>query len=156
LWEQFRGVCSFCIKRDRATLNELYRLSEDRSLGYLVTRQGKPVGWVAAQNTRFTDHKYFGAMQVATILDCIALPEAVEGTIRLASKELARGRADLVVTNESFRPYTLAFRRAGFLSGPSNYILATSKELSAAIAAQAGGREGIHFTRGDSDGRDHL
>jgi hypothetical protein len=156
LWEQFRGNCSFCVKRDRATLSELYRLGDDRSLGYVVKRGTKPVGWIAAQNTTFVDHKYFGAMQVGTILDCIALPEAIESTISLGSRELARGRADLIVTNQSFEPFVRAFKRAGFLSGPSNYILATSKALSAAIATQPGGRERMHFTRGDSDGRDHL
>ncbi|HEX4748785.1 MAG TPA: hypothetical protein VH302_04520 [Bryobacteraceae bacterium] len=156
LWERFRRTCSFCVKRDRATLEELYNLGRDRSMAFLAKRSGTPVGWLAAQNTHFTDHKYFGAMRVATILDCIALPEAIDATIALGSKELARDRSDLIVTNQSFQGHIDAFRANGFLKGPSNYILATSKGLTSAIASQPGGRKCTHFTRGDGDGRDHL
>jgi hypothetical protein len=156
LWDHFRPRCSFSVKRDGAVLSELYRLGRDRSIGFLVKRRGEAVGWAAAQNTRFTDHKYFGAMQVGTILDCIAPPDAIEATISLVTRELAHRGADLIVTNQSYAPYIAAFRNAGYLGGPSNYILATSKDLTQAIAAQPGGRECIHFTRGDSDGRDHL
>jgi hypothetical protein len=49
-----------------------------------------------------------------------------------------------------------AFRRAGYLSGPSNYILALSPALTAAVRGEADGEARIHVTRGDADGRIHL
>jgi hypothetical protein len=156
LWEDFRRSCSFCVKRDRATLAELYRIGKDRSQVFLIRRDDKPIGWVAALNSQMNQHKYFGNMQVATILDCIAYPGAMEAALALATRALRADGADLIVTNQSYRPWLKAFRSAGFLSSGSNYFLATSKPLTQAIASQPGGRERMHFTRGDSDGRIHL
>lgn len=156
LWDSFRWGCSFAVKRDRATLRELYNLGSDRSIGFVVRRGKYPVGWIAAQNSRFSNHKYFGAMQVATILDCAARPELRAAVLSCACRQLAKDGADLIVSNQSHRAWLEAFRSAGFLNAKSNYILATSKELSARIAQQTDGRLRMHFTRGDGDGRDHL
>lgn len=156
LWEDFRSSCSFCVKRDRRTLQELYRLGEDRSQAFLISRSGRPVGWVTAQNSQMAGHKHFGSMRVATILDCVAYPEAREATVLLAARSLASGGADLIITNQSYQPWIQAFRNVGFLTASSNYVFASSKSLSQAIAAVPNGRERIHFTRGDSDGRIHL
>lgn len=156
LWEDFESSCSFCVQRDRRTLEALYRLGRDRTQAFVVKRGGKPVGWVAAQNSKMSNHKHFGNLHVATILDCVAYPEAREAAVALAARALAANGADLIVTNQSYEPWVHAFRSAGFQRARSNYVLATSKALSQAIASQPGGRERMHFTRGDSDGRIHL
>jgi hypothetical protein len=156
LWEHFRQRCSFCVKRDRVTLMHLYQIGKDRTEAFLVRREGKPVGWVAVLRSKMSGHKYFGNLQVATILDGIAYPDAMDATVTLAARRLAADGADLIVTNQQYAPWVRAFRNAGFLSAKSNYVLATSKALSEAIARQPEGRERIHFTRGDGDGRIHL
>jgi hypothetical protein len=63
--------------------------------------------------------------------------------------------ADLVISNQTHALWVNAFRRAGFHTAPSNYLLATSKNLTAAILAGGGG-DRAHLTRGDGDGRIHL
>ncbi len=155
LWEQCRGEFSFAVRRDLKTVRALYPL-EGRTRGYLIRRDGRPVGWVAALLTKMRDHKFFGNLQVATLLDAVAIDGTKLGCIELASRALAREGAELLVTNQSHAAWMQAFRSAGYLSGPSNYILALSKPLAAAINAEPGGMANVHFTRGDSDGRIFL
>jgi hypothetical protein len=155
LWHLCRGQFSFAVLRDLKTVRAMYPLDE-RARGYVVRRGDKPVGWVAALNTRMNDHKYFGNLTVATILDAIAVEEEMRGVIALASRTLARDGADLLVTNQSHEAWVRAFRGAGYLSARSNYILALSKPLAAEIEAQPGRLARAHFTRGDSDGRIFL
>jgi hypothetical protein len=155
LWEQCRGECSFAVRRDLRTVRALYPL-DGRTRCYLIRREGQPVGWVSALLTPMQDHKFFGNLQVATLLDAVALDGMKVGCIQLASRALAHQGAELLVTNQSHASWVGAFRAAGYLSGPSNFILAVSKPLAAEINAQAGGMARVHFTRGDSDGRIHL
>jgi hypothetical protein len=155
LWEKCRPGYSFAVSRDLRTVRALYPPGE-RIRSYLVRRGGRPEGWIAALNTPVRNHKHFGNLQVATLLDGIGLPSTVPHAIRLASRELAREGADLLVTNQSHEMWQRAFRAAGYLTSNSNYILALSQELAAGIAAQPGGLARAHFTRGDSDGRIHL
>jgi hypothetical protein len=155
LWAECRADCSFAVLRDLRTVRELYPL-DGRHRGYLVRRQGRPVGWMSARLSSMRGHKFFGDLQVATLMDGVALPSARRGCVTLASRALAREGADLLVTNQSHEGWVAAFQAAGYLRGPSNYILALSKQLAADIASQPGGFGRMHFTRGDSDGRIHL
>jgi hypothetical protein len=155
LWQQCRGDISFGVRRDLRTVLDLYPL-DDRIRGYCISRDGRPVAWMATQTTQMRDHKYFGNLRVSTLLDGISLPGAMRPSVSLVSRELVRDGADLLVTNQSHSGWVRAFRSSGFLSGPSNYILALSKPLAAAIAAQPNGPARMHFTRGDSDGRYNL
>lgn len=156
IWTRFRSSCSFSVTRDHRTLAQLYPLSDGRISAHLIRRQGEPVGWAATMNTAMSHHKYFGNLRVGTILDCAAQPDALRACAALATRALARAGADLAVTNQSHRNVAAAFRRNGFLSGPSNYILAMSKGLAEAVSRQPEGMDRLHFTRGDSDGRIHL
>jgi hypothetical protein len=90
------------------------------------------------------------------LVDGVALPGAQRGSVTLVSRALTREGADLLVTNQSHMRWVEAFRAAGYLRGPSNYVLALSKQLAADIASQPGGAAKMHFTRGDSDGLCHL
>jgi hypothetical protein len=155
LWALYRGECSFAVSRDLKTVRELYPL-DDRDRGYLVRRKGQPVAWMATRITRMRGHKQFGDLCVATVLDGVALPDAMRGAVSLVSRAMARDGADLLVTNQSHMRWVEAYRAAGYLPGPSNYILALSRQLAAEIAAQPDGASRMHFTRGDSDGRCHL
>lgn len=156
IWTQFRGLCSFTIARDRATLAKLYPFSNPRMSVFLFRRGERPVGWVAALNTQMHNHQYFGNMRVATILDCVTNPNEIAGAAALATKELARSGADLVVTNQSHEAWVKAFEQVGYRQSKSNFILGLSKDLARSISQKPGGLKRVHFTRGDSDGRMHL
>jgi hypothetical protein len=156
LWEHTRAATIFSVVRDRATLECLYPLDDRRYLAYAARRgrgAGDVVGWAVALNTPMHDHNHFGNLRVATVLDALALPGHAAAIAARLRRELAGGGADLVVTNQSHDEWIEAFRRAGFLSGPSNYLFAMSKLLSGGVGSGFGR---IHVTRGDGDGRIHL
>jgi hypothetical protein len=156
IWQRFRGMCSFTVTRDRETLASLYPLGDGRITAYLIRRRGAVLGWAAALNTTMNNHEYFGNMRVGTILDCIAPAEGIRASVALTTRTLAQQGADLVVTNQSHGEIVKAFRQTGFTGARSNYILAMSKGLSKAVSKQPAGKDRMHFTRGDSDGRIHL
>jgi hypothetical protein len=153
IWIRYKNHCCFSVLRDRSTLDLLYPLKGGRILAAVICRGAVPVGWVAWLSTRMHNHKHFGNLHVATILDCLAAPDDAKAVIHLLAHSLQRD-ADVLISNQAHDLWIRAFRRAGFLTAPSNYLLATSKNLTAAILR--GGSERVHLTRGDSDGRIHL
>jgi hypothetical protein len=155
LWNRCRADLSFAVSRDLETVRALYPL-EDRTAAYLVRQAGEQAAWIAVLKTQMRNHKYFGNLHIATLLDGVAPPDVRRTAIALVSRTLAREGVDLLVTNQSHAGWIAAFQAAGYLSGRSNYILALSRQLAADIAAEPGGFDKIHFTRGDSDGRIHL
>ncbi len=155
LWSLRRADHSFAISRDLRTVLELYPFA-DRERAYLVRRDGRIVGWISARLTCMCDDRYFGNLTVGTLMDGVVERQSRRAAVTLVSRALARDGADLLVTNQSHVEWLAAFRGAGYLDGPSNYILALSRQLAAEISTQPGGFERMHFTRGDSDGRFHL
>jgi hypothetical protein len=156
IWLRCRDNCSFAVLRDRRTLESLYPAADPRIGIYLVERGGQPVGWSVCFNTRLANHHHFGNLQVGAILDCMAVPDAMLSVAILTDSQLAAEGADLVLGNHSHAAWLSAFRSAGFLSGPSNYMLAMSKKLTEALRCTAEGEAHVHITRGDGDGRIHL
>ena len=142
--------------RDRRTLKSLYPVDDPRTKILLVEREGQAVGWSVCFNAAMENHRHFGNLQVGSILDCLALPDAMATTAILTDRAMAAHDADLVLVNHSHAAWGGAFRAAGFLSGPSNYMLAMSKKLSQAIRSFPDGESRVHITRGDGDGRIHL
>ncbi|HET9831041.1 MAG TPA: hypothetical protein VFP91_05015, partial [Vicinamibacterales bacterium] len=114
---------------------------------------GEIVGWTVALNTQMREHNHFGNLRVATVLDAMALPGAAVAVASQVRRALAADGADLVVTNQTHEQWLDAFRRSGFLSGPSNYLFAMSKVLSQSVGDAV---SRVHVTRGDGDGRIHL
>jgi hypothetical protein len=153
LWQQASGHCSFAVQRDRQALDILYPLHHGPCLAFVVRRGPTIVGWIVGVRTTMRDDPHFGNLTVATVLDCVSAPGASVAVACLGASALERG-ADLLITNQSHVSWVEAFRSCGFLPGPSNYLLATSKPLSEAIAAA--GADRVHVVRGDGDGRIHL
>ena len=77
-------------------------------------------------------------------------------TAVLTAREMASRDADLVLVNHSHTAWVRAYRAAGFLNGPSNYLLAMSKKLTEIVHSVPQGDDHVHVTRGDGDGRIHL
>lgn len=153
LWERTRDSASFSVVRDRATLECLYPLDDPKYFAYVLRRRDEIVGWAVALDTQMHEHNHFGNLRVATVLDALALPETTVPLVSQLRRLIAGNGADLIVTNQSHERWLDAFRRAGFLSGPSNYLFAMAPPLSRAIGDQTAR---IHITRGDGDGRVHL
>jgi len=156
IWQRCRNHCSFAVQRDRRTLESLYPASDPRTIILLVERDAKPVGWSVCFNAALENNRHFGNLRVGSILDCMADANAMALTAVLTDREMASQGVDLVVVNHSHAAWVQAFRSAGFLAGPSNYLLALSKRLTELVRAEPQGEERMHVTRGDGDGRIHL
>jgi hypothetical protein len=113
-------------------------------------------GWAVLYETRARSHPHFGDLHVGTILDCGARPGYARAVAALAARRLDEQGVDLVITNQAHAIWVEGFRRAGFLAGPSNYVLALSPRLAEVVRAQREGERRMHATRGDADGRVHL
>jgi hypothetical protein len=156
IWQSCRQHCSFAVARDRRTLESLYPIRDSRTIIFVVERKNQPVGWSVCFNSQLESHRYFGDLRVGSILDCLAAPDARAAAAILTDREMARQEADLVFLNHSHAAWIDAFHSAGFLSGPSNYMLAMSKKLTDAVRVTTNGESRVHVTRGDGDGRIHL
>jgi hypothetical protein len=156
IWQRCRPNCSFAVQRDRRTLESLYPPLDPKTKIYVIERDAKPVGWSVCFNAALRNHRHFGNLRVASILDCMADADAMPLTATLTDREVATQGGDLVLVNHSHSAWVQAFRSAGFLAGPSNYLLAMSKKLTELVRAEQQGEHRIHVTRGDGDGRMHL
>lgn len=156
IWQSCRAGCSFAVQRDRCTLESLYPPSDPRTKILLIERDGSPVGWSVCFNVQLSNHRHFGDLQLASILDCMAQPDVTVATAVLTDREMSSQGADLVVVNHSHLDWVRAFRSAGFFPAPSNYLLAMTKRMTELVLSTTHGADRIHVTRGDGDGRIHL
>jgi hypothetical protein len=156
VWAQCREHCSFAVLRDRRTLESLYPATDKRTRIFLIDCDGQAIGWSVCFKAEMKNHRHFGNMQVGSILDCMAAPDAMATVATLTDRELGSQGVDLVVMNHSHQAWVEAFHKAGFLDGPSNYMLGMSKKLTDAVRAVTDGEARVHATRGDGDGRIHL
>ncbi len=150
IWEQARERYALLELRDRAALNARYR--ESRFIRLKVSARGAVAGWAVLLDTAMRGHRQFGDLRVGTIVDCLALPENASVVSRAAADELDGRGVDLTISNQSHTAWVAGLKRAGFLSGPSNYVFAASPKL----AARIGHFGENHITRGDGDGPIHL
>ena len=149
LWNQFRERCSFAIVRTSATL-DLY--CPKQAGRYRVVRSGQTQAWFSLLISAMRDHKYFGNLKVATLMDVVAsTPVDTAAAIALAARHAASAGCELVVTNQIHKELQSAARAAGFLSYASNFLLATSKALT-----EATNDETVFVTRQDGDGLVNL
>ncbi len=156
VWHAFRPELRFGVRRDAAVLEELYPPEEPRLRIYRVVRGEQTLGWAAALLTQMRDNRYFGNLRVGTVLDAAAQPEAFFAVAALADEALEAEGADLVITNQSLPRWQEAFRDAGFLRGPSNYLCACSPALVEALSPSPVSDGLVHVVRGDGPGRIHL
>jgi hypothetical protein len=156
VWACARSVYDVIGVRDSATLHALYPPEDDHIRCFELRKGAASVGWAALSVRQMVDSPYFGNLRVGTVMDCLCVPGHEVATVCAATQLLAERGADVVVTNQSNRVWQDAFRRGGFLTRQSNYALAVSPRLVRAAPSLEEGVAGVHFTRGDGDGRIHL
>jgi hypothetical protein len=150
LWQQARQTCSFTAVRDSGALRTLYPSAETNLTRIVMKRDGATIGW-AVLGERRKDAKY-GNMRVGSVVDCFALPGELYSVVRAATVTLERQGFDLILSNQSHRAWGEAFKAAGYLAGPSNFIFAASKKLAELLAPFEEVRPRMHLTRADGDG----
>jgi hypothetical protein len=147
LWDQCKTSLSLSALRTSSTLNFLYPAA-GRFLRLKMSRGQNPVGWVVLRDTQMQDHRYFGNLRVGTIVDGLAVPDAIPSVVETARKFLERSGVDLTISNQGHESWVTALRQCGFLPGPSNFIMAMSPKLAGLLNASTG----LHINRGDGDG----
>lgn len=150
LWEKARRTCSFTAVRDADALRLLYPPTETHLTRMVLKRNGSAIGW-AVVGARRKDAKY-GNMRVGSVVDCFALPGELFSVVRCATQILERQGFDLILSNQSHDAWGAAFKGAGYLQGPSNFIFAASKKLAELLAPFDETRPRMHLTRADGDG----
>jgi hypothetical protein len=155
LWQRLRDRFALAARRDADGLNTLYPVNDPRYQRLVLRRQGRAVGWAVVLVTAMTRHKYFGSLRVGTIVDCLADPAHVSALVSGVVGRL-RPAVDLIVTNQSSGMVVSGLRSAGFLIGPSNFLLAASPRLLGVLGALDATLPLCHVTRGDGDGPINL
>jgi hypothetical protein len=150
LWERARQHCSFTAVRDAEALRILYPPAQTHLTRLVVKRNGAAIGW-AVVGERRKDAKY-GHLRVGSVVDCFALPGELFSVVRGATETMERQGFDLILSNQSHQAWGEAFKAAGYLTGPSNFIFAASKKLAELLAPFEATRPRMYLTRADGDG----
>jgi len=131
VWAAVESRLSFGVVRDSSTLAGYLWPQVVRTRVYCGERY---CGWFSMLVSSMRDNAYFGNLTVSTLVDLVAADAADLGPMAVLARRGARAAGcDIVVTNQLQREAQDAVRAAGFLSYRSNYLLATSKALSAAM-----------------------
>jgi hypothetical protein len=152
LWEQARQTCSFTAVRDAEALRTLYPPAQTHLTRMVMKRNGAAIGWAVVGERRKDAKSKYGNMRVGSVVDCFALPGEWFSVVRGATQTLERQGFDLILSNQSHQSCNEAFKAAGYLPGPSNFIFAASKKLAELLAPFEEVRPRMHLTRADGDG----
>ncbi len=157
IWRAARAEYVVTATRDGATLDALYGGAAFQGLIFLrAIRAGKDIGWVSVLDTPMTNHRHFGNLRVGSIVDGFCALADAAGLVAAATRFLERRGVDLIVSNQLHEAWVRGLTASGFFRGPSNFALALSKALAAAVAVNDAQWGTLHFNRGDGDGPINL
>ena len=156
VWKSCRDDFHFALARDARAVQDLHAASQGRLHRYVLRRGNGLLGWSAGLFTQMRESPYFGNLLVGTILDALAPPEHLDAWLAHTYHGLRELGADLIVANYTHECWRDRFRRLGFFNGPSNYLLALSKPLAAALGPGPNTLDRAYMSRADGDGRLNL
>jgi hypothetical protein len=148
VWVASMGGIDFGAVRDHPVLAQLYDTPGNRFLKVVIEDAGEPCGWVVCLATQGHNHKAFGDLKVGSIVDCLVRPGYEGALIDAAVERLRQEDVDLIVTNQSLKTIGVALQGAGFLRGPSNFLLAASPMLAKRLPALESDLRRVHLNRG--------
>lgn len=150
VWMGAKQFYSMTAVRNSDVLKKLYPPTQSQFARLQVVRNGATLGWAVIAER--IPKPRFGNMRVGSVVDCFAAPENALTVVDAATKALQALDFDMIVTNQSNASWCRAFERSGFLKGPSNFVFATSPQLSELLSPFDVTKSQTHFTRGDGDG----
>jgi len=154
VWENTKKNVYFSAVRNEEYLKTLY--SDKKFIKLRFSSGGEIVGWSISLCNKLEKHKYFGHMKLGSIVDCLSVEGYESSIINKTSNILKKKGADLIVSNQSHLFWQNAFKRNSFMNGPSNFIFASSENLSKKFKNVENEEKYIHVTRGDGDGPINL
>ena len=156
LWTARRGEYGLCPFRDSETLRILYPRECGKFIRLKVMSGQQPIGWAVVLDTQLHDHKQFGNMRLGSLVNGFAAPADAAQVIRCATELLEKRSVDLIVSNQSHAAWGKGLLALGFMRGRSNFLFASSPQLTRVLDANGVGGDEMHFNRGDGDGPIHL
>ncbi len=156
VWQACAADYGYCAVRDSPALRLLYPQSNARFLRVKISEAGRVIGWAVLLATDLRNHKHFGNMRLGSIVDAFARPHDAEKIVAAAERLLREKKVDLIVSNQSHGNWRQALRNRGFLSGPSNFLFATSKTLTERLDSLSIAADELYVNRGDGDGPINL
>ncbi len=156
VWRRAAAEYPYCAVRDQVTLRILYPEHDPRFHRLKIHEGGRLIGWAVVLATDLKNHKQFGDMRLGSIIDAFASPSDAAKIVQAADQFLRSKNVDLIVSNQSFRPWCDAMRNCGYLQGPTNFLLATSPKLTEMLEREQIAEDMIYLNRGDGDGPIHL
>ena len=141
-WTVLRSRYGFAMDRTPMILDALYPPGDHN-----FVRLHIPGAAGVLRVSALRGHAYFGNLVVATLVEAFCLPGAERALLQATVEEARSMGAGLLVTNQTAPELRQALESAGWLSYPSNYLLA----VSLALAARVGGQP-VYVNRGDGDG----
>jgi hypothetical protein len=155
LWQICSPLYTMIASRESSVLNCLYPPGKN-FLCFKVVRASQLLGWAVVLDTQMRKNRHFGNLRLGSIVDCLATPGNAAAVVQAAAGFLHRRGVDLIVSNHSHTVWGSAFRAAGFLTAPSNFIFAASKPLAQQLEPFASCQNDVYLTRGDGDGPVNL
>ncbi len=156
IWKSDAQRYSCLSFRDSETLNYLYPREDARYHRLIIHENGKLAGWALVTDSQMSDHNHFGDMRVGALANCLAQEGHEDAVVAGANYYLQDRGVDLIVSNQSHSAWIKAFRRAGYLSHRSNFVLAFSRPLTEKIKSHDPELRRVHMNRGDGDGAYNL
>jgi amino acid adenylation domain-containing protein len=157
-WERARDSYALIGDRSKAALRSLYPPENERLIKLRITSRNSQalIGWAVLTHAKMKNHKFFGNMALAALVDMLAVPEHAFSVVSGALAAARRAQADLLVVNHSDERWHRAFKLAGMLPWKSNYYLSISPQLKERFDAVETDSGRFYFTRGDGHGPTRL
>jgi hypothetical protein len=131
VWAGVEKRISFGVVRDSTTMASYLWPGVER---FRVFRGTVLCGWFSMMCASMRDHNYFGNLKVATLIDIMVIDAADAAAVATLAVQYARTKdCDLVVSNQLHEETQNALRSVGFIPYASNYLIASSKPLTAAM-----------------------
>lgn len=156
IWQNTRDEYTLAAVRNSEVLNILYPQNSERFIKLKILDKNNTLGWVVLLESQMNNHKQFGNMRVGSIVDCFAHPKNAGIVVQRATEYLQGKHVDIIVSNQTHTMWCEAFKKTGYIKGPSNFILTLSPQLSQILEPLDSIKNRFHFTRGDGDGPINL
>lgn len=151
IWDKCAPLFAMIAVRDACSLRTIYPASNKDFMRLRIRSGSRTVGWAVVADMQKKNHPQFGDLRVGTILDGLACPGDATSVVSAATRMLINRGVDVVTSNQSHRAWMQALEQCGYLKGPSNFIFATSVELSGLLQPFESSVRHSHITRSDGD-----
>lgn len=151
IWSRHKDAYGFVARRDARMLNAFYPADFQGLTRLRVTRRGQDIGWVIVTISEPARDAAFGNLRVGLLADAFGDPADARTLLAAGTAFLVQSGADLVVTNQLHPAWRRPMRALGFLPGPSNVLLASSKPVASMLETELAAAN-LYINRGDCDG----